>query len=480
MATAAEYRIEHVSETPRGYHVRTFAPGPKSDHLVREAFPKGRRRKGSGQLVEILHPIGENPSRCKNPSSVYSFAVSLGYPYLRGDGRVAKDGRTWLSRVTKKADGSGPAIFVGYDQMARKWVIEKEHANPASITWGRNGNPRLTREQKDYWLAQKDYWENVEGAISRKAKKYAWEDVYKKWPELRNPFDWREQREHGGSGSLYDSIRHGDKVTFVDRFGQSRTGRAVMRGPAGWVLNMGGAHGTPQVVHEDMVTRVRKSNPDKGPKKGESVPDYHARRVREILAKMPKPIRDVFDRNPAIYKFIFRNRASNPDDEQLAEAESLYEEFHGREPREILEIQRSANVRGEYTALGDLVELTIIAPNGDTVLMKFKGDGVRLASSPEGEQLYLLGGNQDISANLNLFGADENKDVLDLGDAKQVVYEASKWQTNFDPIEWKHDFGEESGVRPRAFYQKALTPQDEPQIFFAGGNYKVKRPGIVD
>src|SRR6202008_1905522 len=52
-------------------------------------------------------------------------------------------------------------------------------------TGSHNPHPRLTREQKDYWLDQKDYWENVEGAITRKAKKYAWEDLYKKYPELR-------------------------------------------------------------------------------------------------------------------------------------------------------------------------------------------------------------------------------------------------------------------------------------------------------
>lgn len=39
---------------------------------------------------------------------------------------------------------------------------------------------------------------------------------------------------------IVESIRPGDRVTIVDRFGKQRTGRAVMRGPHGWVLNMGG------------------------------------------------------------------------------------------------------------------------------------------------------------------------------------------------------------------------------------------------
>ena len=56
---------------------------------------------------------------------------------------------------------------------------------------------------------------------------------------------------------LVESIQAGDRVTIVDRFGTERTGRAVMRGPHGWVLNMGGRHGTPGIASADNVTRVR-------------------------------------------------------------------------------------------------------------------------------------------------------------------------------------------------------------------------------
>lgn len=58
---------------------------------------------------------------------------------------------------------------------------------------------------------------------------------------------------------MLEQISHGDRVTVVNRYGQRRTGRAVMRGPAGWVLNMGGAHGTPQVATEESIVRVTKT-----------------------------------------------------------------------------------------------------------------------------------------------------------------------------------------------------------------------------
>ena len=56
---------------------------------------------------------------------------------------------------------------------------------------------------------------------------------------------------------LLDTIRPRDRVTIVDRFGKRHTGTAVMPGPAGWVLNMGGPHGTPGIATDDNVVAVR-------------------------------------------------------------------------------------------------------------------------------------------------------------------------------------------------------------------------------
>ena len=60
-----EYRTEHIAVPPAGWSVKTILPGPDSEHQVRIAFPPGRRKKGSGKLVSILHPKGENPKKCK-------------------------------------------------------------------------------------------------------------------------------------------------------------------------------------------------------------------------------------------------------------------------------------------------------------------------------------------------------------------------------------------------------------------------------
>jgi hypothetical protein len=58
---------------------------------------------------------------------------------------------------------------------------------------------------------------------------------------------------------LIDSVRAGDQVTIVNRFGQQHTGRAVMPCIAGgWVLNMGGRYGTPGIANGDNTVKVGK------------------------------------------------------------------------------------------------------------------------------------------------------------------------------------------------------------------------------
>jgi len=39
---------------------------------------------------------------------------------------------------------------------------------------------------------------------------------------------------------------------------QQHTGRAVMKGPVGWVLNMGGRYGTPGIADERNTVKIVK------------------------------------------------------------------------------------------------------------------------------------------------------------------------------------------------------------------------------
>lgn len=72
----------------------------------------------------------------------------------------------------------------------------------------------------------------------------------KRW----TPEQWAKAEK---AWNLTHLIKPGALVTIVNRFGQKRVGRAVMRGPAGWVLNMGGAHGTPAIATDENVIKVK-------------------------------------------------------------------------------------------------------------------------------------------------------------------------------------------------------------------------------
>jgi hypothetical protein len=57
----SRFSVQHVRTAPRGYKIRTKRVGT---HELRIAFPRGRRHRGAGKLIEILHPSKENPSAC--------------------------------------------------------------------------------------------------------------------------------------------------------------------------------------------------------------------------------------------------------------------------------------------------------------------------------------------------------------------------------------------------------------------------------
>jgi hypothetical protein len=70
-----DFRTEHVAKKPRGWNVRTMRT--ETGHELRLAFPAGPRKKGSGRLLEILHPSHENPSCQVTPHTAAHEAASF-------------------------------------------------------------------------------------------------------------------------------------------------------------------------------------------------------------------------------------------------------------------------------------------------------------------------------------------------------------------------------------------------------------------
>lgn len=66
----------------------------------------------------------------------------------------------------------------------------------------------------------------------------------------------------------FKDIRPGDTVAITTSHGSTRRGRAVMRSrDGGWVLNLGGPHGTPGLAYEDNTVKVTRGG-ERKPKAG--------------------------------------------------------------------------------------------------------------------------------------------------------------------------------------------------------------------
>jgi len=174
---------------------------------------------------------------------------------------------------------------------------------------------------------------------------------------------------------------------------------------------------------------------------------------------------------------VTRKRAANQSGTE--EAVRLFEIFHGKDAREITEKHVSAAMRKDYTALGKLVAVVCddagmgekeIAVHWDRCPhIDFSEDHVTLASSPDGRQLYAIGGNQNLNGCLDKFeGVDPTKDLIDLGEVAAIVYEARKIHDNFEPVLYCHKFGGHNRTRPGWFFDRL-----KKQVFFIGGEYEI-------
>jgi hypothetical protein len=139
----------------------------------------------------------------------------------------------------------------------------------------------------------------------------------------------------------------------------------------------------------------------------------------------------------------------------------LTEEFHGRPPIEEIEATVSLAYPTQLSVLGDLREIALT----DGTVLEFTD--VLLACSEDRRQLYVVGNVE--------MPADRRYTLI--GEAKHVVYATDKPHLD-DPspdTEYIHKFGEEGGERPLIVYDK-----DARSILIVGGDYVVKREGIVN
>jgi hypothetical protein len=372
MESSGKFRIEHVGKAPAGWKVRTMTH--PSGHEVRLAFPPGRRKKGSGRLIEIMHPHGENPEACNGPS---------------------------------------------------------RHSNPSELLIMGLGNPKGGTRHTGHGTRSKNpktVTEEKAAAMQEKAIKAL--DNF----DSDDPNGIRDM-----SVSEYAEHKH-----------------------------------------------LKLSNPV----------DALEQKERLKLARLPEV------KHPRHTK-----QRRNPDD-SISEGKELYKAFHGKDAKQVSDLALKTEVQKTYVFGGELAGAKFLQDDGHFWEIRFRGDGVKMCANPEGDQLYCIGGNQDMLPILKARGVDISKDLIAMGRWFCVYYDAAKSVTNFKMTEWEHYFGcrdeidkllkqskanSWSETEFQAHVKEAMdaTPpleRDLPEavfdnlnsrILFAGGSYYVNWPGIV-
>jgi hypothetical protein len=196
---------------------------------------------------------------------------------------------------------------------------------------------------------------------------------------------------------------------------------------------------------------------------------------------MPRKVaREIVDRTPAglrsrFAKQLAARRRSNPTEEDMDAAARMFAKFHGKEPGRVSTYQQLRVTPGVLADCGRLVELVFKRPGYAREVYAFPESGdrqVHVATTGDGGQLYFVGGDQELD--LRGGGFTLPKDQLSLGECVSIAYHTSKDFHNFKPSDYEHKFGDEGGRKPEGGYDV-----HSKRLYLIGGDYRVKREGIV-
>ncbi len=184
----------------------------------------------------------------------------------------------------------------------------------------------------------------------------------------------------------------------------------------------------------------------------------------------------------------FGNLRRNPE----STAADLYEEFHGTPSTEVIEVEDEVRMHGHLAGLGALIQIVVNLAVGGTATLDAPNpdgpDAIFVASSEDGKQLYLSGGDQsldldalgfqstiDIDHEGHSYRASQIKDLMVIGKITKLTYRTQKKFDKFEEIDYYHAAGEDTKVRPILLYDTLNS-----SMAIAGGEYHVHADGVVN
>lgn len=163
-----------------------------------------------------------------------------------------------------------------------------------------------------------------------------------------------------------------------------------------------------------------------------------------------------------------RRRNSGDDD-----AAAMFETFHQKAPGRILEYEELVRFPAHFAELGKLLELRVFLDDANRDFPFTRFGECQVVCTPDGGNIYFVAGDQSID--LEALELSSDKDTIELGPCTYICYLTVKGFHDFTPTKYWHRFGEEDGVFPRLGYDHL-----NKRLFLIGGNYQVKREGIVN
>ena len=158
-------------------------------------------------------------------------------------------------------------------------------------------------------------------------------------------------------------------------------------------------------------------------------------------------------------------------------AADVFEGFHGTPATRTEVYEDRILIEDSLAECGPLQSIRVKTVTGFTTTIKFDKDRQPiLCSSPDRNQLYIVGGDQELDLRgLGFEGESKIKHLMKIGVAKQVTYFAKKGFDNFEPTDYFHDLGEENGVKPDLMYDTL-----NKTLSLIGGDYRVLNEGITN
>jgi hypothetical protein len=461
MTKAKQNYTEHVQEVPQGYHVRTLST--KSGHEVRLAFPKGPRKKGSGRLISVIHPHGR-----KNPNAGETLDLmryELAHLEISEESIENDQAEQIAGGIVDLADATPPAT-----------------PNPA---WWE----KVKAKVRGLFAAKKR--SGIRAQRLENPKKIDGKTLAQLQAELK-------KLEAGGHASAQIKQWYMDRIRLLERNPKKATATNAKKTSQFTKLSR---QLRPRFTSEDPLWRLQEkidgawrhgqlSQPEyqdlyrllnekivalrKGPKRNldeireaqELAERFRGRKVGVETLDEPDKRRDDVAQLGWVELLVFRPPGA--EDYDASEVSDMYSE---------LIASRKEGGRGmdPQAAWDEIADET----GSKFLVFNVEGEEIRLASSADGNQLYLVGGNQQkFGDQLAKFRTNADRDLVYLGDLVAVHYEQKKTHLgDIEPHPYYHVFAEEWGDPPKAYFDKLKN-----RIFLAGGDYSLDEAeaGIVN